>query len=95
VGSSVPLQERITNTNSRSYIANLDADCVLALAATVPRVQAALLRDFCYKHLAFRSFIGGEISVSVPTDPKLFRMPVDSFEIQRLKHVFEILLIHW
>jgi len=53
-----------TRANSRSYITDLDPDCLLALAATVPRVYAAPLRDFCHKHLAFRSLIGGEISVS-------------------------------
>ncbi|RDW64274.1 hypothetical protein BP5796_10776 [Coleophoma crateriformis] len=43
------------------YITDLDPLCVLALIATVSERQAAFLREFIHKHLAYRAMIGVNI----------------------------------
>jgi len=47
-----------------SYITDLDPLCALSLAATASPFQAQFLRDFMYKYLACRTFIGVQIPVS-------------------------------
>jgi hypothetical protein len=53
---------RITLTYC-SYIADLTPDFILALAATVPFLQALPLRDALCKHVAFQSSIRVNITV--------------------------------
>jgi len=45
------------------YIADLDCYSLLAIVATAPQVQAQYLRDFVFKHLAFKDFIGVQLPV--------------------------------
>ncbi len=48
-----------------SYIPNGDPYCILALFATASSLQAVLLRDFVYRYLAFRAYLGMKIPVSL------------------------------
>jgi hypothetical protein len=51
-----------------SYITDLDPFCALALASTASHLQAAYLRDFMYRHLNFRSFLGVQIPVGIGSE---------------------------
>jgi len=44
-------------------VTDLDPYCALALAATASVLQAAFLREFIYRYLSFRSFLGVDIDV--------------------------------
>ncbi len=50
----------------RRYTANITPICALALAATVPRLQAPVLRDFLERYVASRVFFGVSIVSCFP-----------------------------
>ncbi|KAK0113336.1 hypothetical protein ONS96_014201 [Cadophora gregata f. sp. sojae] len=56
--SRINLIDQINAERRLIYITGLDPACALSLAATASRFQASYLRDFIYKHLTCRTFIG-------------------------------------
>ncbi|KAH7379957.1 hypothetical protein BKA64DRAFT_240187 [Cadophora sp. MPI-SDFR-AT-0126] len=58
------------------YITDLDSLCVLSLAATASQNQCVFLRDFVYKHLARKTFLGIQIpSIGWPIFCLEFHLP--------------------
>lgn len=47
-----------------SYVTDLDCWSFLAIVSTAPKLQAQYLRDFMYKHISFKTFIGVQLPVS-------------------------------
>jgi len=62
----VPSVSEMANMNL-SYVTNLDPWSTLAIVSTIPSSQVRYLRDFIYRHISLKTFIGAHISVSYPS----------------------------